>query len=157
MSDPTNDLSRRGFLAGAPAAIGTAAPAVPIPPPRHASHGIVILIDRNDPHVMGHAISYSANLSKHFASKRQTLPIEVVANGQGIDIFRADRSQLKEPLAAVRQMYPNIAFSMCASSKAIAEAKENITIQLIDGAQLVPFGIGRVAELQMKGWAYIHG
>ncbi|WP_316195825.1 MULTISPECIES: DsrE family protein [unclassified Bradyrhizobium] len=157
MSDPTSDLSRRGFLAGAPAAIGTAAPTVPVLAPRRAGSGIVILIDSNDPHVMGHAISYSANLSKHFASKRQRLPIEVVANGSGIDVFRADKSQFKEPLAAVRQMYPNIAFSMCASSKAIAEAKENMTIQLIEGAQLVPFGIGRVAELQMKGWAYIHG
>ena len=154
MSDPVQDLSRRGFLAGA-TALGAPAPAVPAVVQRRA--GIVILIDSNEPHVMGHAISYSGNLTRHFAGLGQTPPIEVVANGQGIDVFRADKSPLKDPLAALRQMAPNVGFSMCASSKSIAESKENLTIQLIDGAGLVPFGIGRVVELQRKGWAYIHG
>lgn len=37
-----------------------------------------------------------------------------------------------------------------------AAAPGPVTIQLIEGATLVPFGIGRVVELQMRGWAYIH-
>jgi uncharacterized protein len=156
MSNPIDDLSRRGFLAGA-AAVGTPAPAPSISHEQRPRAGIVILIDRNDPHVMGHAISYAANLSKYFAGNGPPMRIEVVANGQGIDVFRADRTPLTEPLTTLRQIFPNVAYSMCASSKSIAEAKENITIPLIDGAHLVPFGIGRVAELQMKGWAYIHG
>jgi intracellular sulfur oxidation DsrE/DsrF family protein len=119
-------------------------------------NGVVILIDRNDPYVMGHAISYSANLSKHFAEKGLKLQVEVVANGSGIEVFRADKTALRDPLATLRQMVPGITLSMCASSKMIAEAKEHVTIQLIEGAMLVPFGIGRVVELQMKGWAYIH-
>ncbi|MFN5524756.1 MAG: hypothetical protein ACK5AT_21130, partial [Bradyrhizobium sp.] len=95
MSEPIPDVSRRGFLAGA-TALGAPAPAVPAV----AQHrtGIVVLIDRNDPHVMGHAISYSGNLTRHFASLGQTPAIEVVANGTGIDVFRADKSPLKEPL-----------------------------------------------------------
>jgi uncharacterized protein len=80
----------------------------------------------------------------------------VVANGSGIEVFRADKTPLRDPLATLRQMVPDITLSMCASSKMIAEAKEHVTIQLIEGATLVPFGIGRVVELQMKGWAYIH-
>ena len=119
--------------------------------------GVVILIDSNEPTVMGHAISYSANLARHFADKGARLLIEVVANGKGIDVFRADRTPLTEPLATLRQSVPNLTYSMCASSKTIAEAKEQIVIPLIAGASLVPFGIGRVVELQLKGWAYIHG
>jgi len=84
------------------------------------------------------------------------LLIEVVANGKGIDVFRGDKTMLAEPLAALRQSLPNLTYSMCASSKAIAEAKEQIIIPLIAGANLVPFGIGRVVDLQLKGWAYIH-
>src|SRR5947209_9663867 len=118
--------------------------------------GVVILIDSNEPYVMGHAISYSANLSKHFADSGAQLLIEVVANGKGIDVFRADKTALVEPLAALRQSLPNLTYSMCASSKAIAEAREQVSIPLIAGASLVPFGIGRVVDLQLKGWAYIH-
>ncbi len=154
MTNARDRLSRRILLAGS-AVIATATAANANKGDRLVD-GVVILIDRNDPHVMGHAISYSANLSKHFAEKGLKLQLEVVANGSGIEVFRADKTPLRDPLAALRQMVPDIALSMCASSKMIAEAKEQVAIQLIEGATLVPFGIGRVVDLQMKGWAYIH-
>ncbi|KYH03588.1 hypothetical protein [Bradyrhizobium sp. DOA1] len=144
--------SRRGLLAGT--AILTAGGAAA--KEDRLTQGVVILIDSNEPYVMGHAISYSANLSKHFAERGARLLIEVVANGKGIDVFRADKTPLGEPLATLRQSQPNLTYSMCASSKVIAEAKEQISIPLIAGATLVPFGIGRVVDLQLKGWAYIH-
>lgn len=149
----SNEWSRRGLLAGA--SVLTAGGAAAAKEDRLVD-GVVILVDSNEPYVMGHAISYSANLSKHFADRGARLLIEVVANGKGIELFRADKTPLVEPLATLRQSLPNLTYSMCASSKAIAEAKEQISIPLILGANLVPFGIGRVVDLQLKGWAYIH-
>ena len=148
--------SRRGLLAGASGfAVAGSASAAASKEDRLVD-GVVILIDNDEPYVMGHAISYSANLARYFAEKGLRLLIEVVANGKGIEVFRADKTALAEPLAALRQSVPNLAYSMCASSKAIAEAREQISIPLIAGANLVPFGIGRVVDLQFKGWAYIH-
>lgn len=144
--------SRRGLLAGASILTAGGATAKE----DRLADGVVILIHSNDPYVMGHAISYSANLAKHFAGKGARLLIEVVANGKGIEVFRADKTPLVEPLETLRQSLPNLTYSMCASSKAIAEAKEQVSIPLISGASLVPFGIGRVVDLQLKGWAYIH-
>lgn len=148
-----NGWSRRGLLAGT--AVLTAGRSAAAKEDRLAD-GVVILIDSNEPYVMGHAISYSANLSKHFAERGARLLIEVVANGKGIDVFRADKTPLAEPLATLRRSLPNLTYSMCASSKVIAEAKEQVSIPLISGASLVPFGIGRVVDLQLKGWAYLH-
>ncbi|MBB4368356.1 hypothetical protein GGD63_001135 [Bradyrhizobium sp. cir1] len=147
-----NRMSRRGLLAGVSILTAGGAAAKE----DRLTEGVVILIDSNEPYVMGHAVSYSANLSKHFADRGARLLIEVVANGKGIDVFRADKTPLIEPLATLRQSLPNLTYSMCASSKAIAEAKEQVSIALIPGASLVPFGIGRVVDLQLKGWAYIH-
>ena len=154
MTDARDRPSRRILLAGS-AVVATATAAKASKGDRLVD-GVVILIDRNDPYVMGHAISYSANLSRHFSEKGLKPQIEVVANGSGIEVFRADKTPLRDPLATLRQLLPEITLSMCASSKTIAEAKEHVAIQLIEGATLVPFGIGRVVELQMKGWAYIH-
>jgi len=147
-----NGWSRRGLIAGT--AILTAGRAAA--KEDRLTDGVVILIDSNEPYVMGHAISYSANLARHFADRGARLLIEVVANGKGIEVFRADKTPLVEPLATLRQSLPNLSYSMCASSKAIAEAKEQVTIPLVAGASLVPFGIGRVVDLQLKGFAYIH-
>ncbi|WP_240535533.1 hypothetical protein [Rhizobium freirei] len=124
---------------------------------RLPEHHVVILIDSDDQKVMGHAISYSLNITRSFALKNESVKIEVVANGPGIAVFRADRSPLRQPLAMLRQTIPDIVFSMCESSKKIAEAKEGHPIVLIDGARLVPLGIGRVVDLEESGWTYIHG
>ncbi|WP_426435755.1 hypothetical protein [Bradyrhizobium genosp. P] len=147
--------SRRGLLAGASILTAAGSPAMAAKEDRLVD-GVVILISNNEPYAMGHAISYSANLAKYFAGRGAKLQIEVVANGKGIDVFRADKTALAGPLAVLRQSLPNLTYSMCASSKAIAEANEHVVIPLIDGAVLVPFGIGRVVDLQLKGWAYIH-
>lgn len=150
-----SEWSRRGLIAGTAILTAGGAAKAMAKEDRNAD-GVVILIHGNEPDVMGHAISYSANLAKHFADKDPRFLIEVVANGKGIDVFRADKTPLTEPLAMLRLSLPNLTYSMCASSKAIAEAKERVAIPLIAGARLVPFGIGRVVDLQLKGWAYIH-
>ncbi len=122
-----------------------------------AEHRVVILIDSDDEKVMGHAISYSMNIMRSYALKNEAVKIEIVANGSGIKLFRADTSPLQRPLALLRQNMPGVVFSMCDSSRQIAEQKEGHSINLIAGARLVPFGIGRVVELEESGWSYIHG
>jgi intracellular sulfur oxidation DsrE/DsrF family protein len=120
-------------------------------------HRVVILIDSEDEKVMGHAISYAMNISRSFAQRNEKTQIEIVANGSGIKLFRADTSPLQQPLAFLREALPDVVFSMCDSSRHIAEQKEGHAIALIPGARLVPFGIGRVVELEEAGWSYVHG
>ncbi len=126
-------------------------------PTQNQEHHVVILIDSDDERVMGHAISYSMNITRDYALRHETVEIEIVANGSGIKLFRADTSPLQQPLNYLRQSIPNIVLSMCDSSRQIAEQKEGHAIDLVAGARLVPFGIGRVVELEEAGWSYVHG
>lgn len=121
------------------------------------SHRVVILIDSDNEKIMGHAISYSMNITRAYATGNEKVKIEIVANGTGIKLFRADNSPLQQPLAMLRLNVPDIVFSMCDSSRRIAEQKEGHAISLLPGARLVPFGIGRVIELEEAGWSYVHG
>lgn len=120
-------------------------------------HRVVILIDSDNEQVMRHAIGYTVNLSRAYAEKNETLKVEIVTNGSGIKLFRADTSPLQEPLAALRQNIPDVTYTVCDAALKIAEQKEGKSIPLIPGAGLVPLGIGRVVELQETGWSYIHG
>jgi uncharacterized protein len=121
------------------------------------SHHVVILVDSDDEKVMRHAIAYTVNLSRAYAEKDEPLSIEIVANGSGIKLFRADTSPLQEPLAALRGAYADLVYSMCGSSHALAEQRENKSIPLIEGARLVPYGISRVVDLQEQGWTLVQG
>lgn len=129
----------------------------PVPAPlRAASHKVVILVASNEDRVMGHALAYAFNLNEYYTSKQQPIEIELVANGGGIDLFRADRSPLKDPLAALRAKVPHIVYSACHSSMFNAAAREHHEIALIPNVGIVPFGIGRVVDLQEAGWTCIH-
>jgi intracellular sulfur oxidation DsrE/DsrF family protein len=158
-SQPLVLPSRRAMVAAtfAGALMSESAFAKPAAASRPSGHGAVILVDSDDTKIMGHAISYSMNLTRAYAESNEHIRIEVVANGSGITIFRADESPFQSPLAEVLRAVPGIVFSMCNSSRQIAEQKEGKAITLIPGARLVPFGIRRVIELQEARWSYIHG
>lgn len=151
------------LLAALPAALSVAAGMSALAErPAQASvlapeHKVVILIDSDDEKIMGHAISYSMNISRAYGSRNEKVKIEIVANGTGIKLFRADTSTLRRPLAMLKEALPDVTFSMCDSSRQIAEQKEGHAIGLVPDARSVPFGIGRVVELQEAGWSYIHG
>ncbi len=119
-------------------------------------HRVVLLVDSDDEKIMRHAVGYAVNLHQHYAGKGETLAMEIVANGAGIKLFRGDTSPLQQPLTAVRGAFPTVTFSMCNSSKLIAEAREGHPVPLMAGTQLVPFGIGRLIDLQEAGWSYIN-
>ncbi len=91
-------------------------------------HHVVILIDSDDEKIMGHAISYSVNITRAFVVRHQRVQIEIVANGSGIKLLRADTSPLQQPLAMLRQTYRTLPSGMCDSSRQIAEQKEGHTI-----------------------------
>jgi len=64
---------------------------------------VVILLNSVDEKIMDHAISYSLNLGRAFAARGKKPKIEVVANGAGIKLLRADESPLQQPLAMPRR------------------------------------------------------
>jgi uncharacterized protein len=121
------------------------------------SHHVVILIDSDDEKVMRHAIAYTVNLSRAYSEKDEPLSIEIVANGSGIKLFRADTSPFQEQLKALHGAYADIVYSMCGSSHALAEQREKHPIPLMEGARLVPYGISRVVDLQEQGWTLVQG
>lgn len=168
--DPRHGLAAKFMvhlllLAAVPAALPAAAIADPLAKKSDRidgvfavrEHRVVILIDSDDEKVMRHAISYPMNLTRAYAARNERVKVEIVANGPGIKLLRADTSPLRQPLAALQQMFPDLVLSMCDVSRQIAEQKEGQAIELIPGARLVPFGVGRLIELQEAGWSYIHG
>lgn len=123
---------------------------------RRKSHQVVFHVDSAEETIMGHAIGGSMNLSRYYAEKGEPLVIEIVANAAGIAMFRADRSPLADPIRALRELIPGLTLSMCGSSKAIAEKKEGQEIALLEGVNVVPYGVGRLVDLEEAGYSYIH-
>lgn len=118
-------------------------------------HQIVFQINTDDIVPMKHAVSNSINLVRYFRDKHEPVQIEIVAYGAGIAMFRDDQSPVRDVLGYIHTKFPEIAFTVCGSSKAIIEQREGHLMPLIEGTRVVPFGIVRIVELQDAGWSYI--
>jgi intracellular sulfur oxidation DsrE/DsrF family protein len=118
-------------------------------------HRIVFQVNSEDPAAMRHAITNSLNAGKHYKDRNEPLSIEIVAYGQGIHMFRADTSPVRDLLQFLRANNPDVAFSVCGNTKAIMERNEGRAVSLLDGTQVVPFGVVRLVELQEAGWSYM--
>ena len=119
------------------------------------THRIVFQVNSDDPTTMKHAITNSLNAIKNYGEKNEPVAIEIVAYGPGVHMFRADTSPVKGLLQLLRTSHPDVVFSLCGNSKGIMEKNEGRPLSLVDGTQIVPFGVARLVELQEAGWSYL--
>ncbi|MGD9724827.1 MAG: hypothetical protein AB7M05_08360 [Alphaproteobacteria bacterium] len=119
------------------------------------AHHVALQVNSDDPVAMKHAVSNSMNLIRNYRENGEPIQIEIVAYGPGIAMFRSDISPVREILDYIHSNIPEISFTMCGSTKAIIEKREGHKLPLIEGTQVVPFGIVRLVELQETGWSYI--
>ncbi|WP_257623473.1 hypothetical protein [Rhizobium sp. B21/90] len=145
-----------GFATARPALASEPSPAITPAAKWKKPHRVIFHVDSSDEAIMGHAIGGSMNLSRYYGDKGEPPLIEIVANAAGIAMFRADKSPLADPIRALRELIPGLTLSVCGSSKAIAEKKEGQEITLLEGVKVVPYGVGRLVDLQEAGWSYIH-
>ncbi|SMF83969.1 hypothetical protein SAMN05428998_1529 [Tistlia consotensis USBA 355] len=62
---------------------------------------------------------------------------------------------MRKVLKYINREFPEISFTVCGNTKSIIEHREGHVIPLIDGTEIVPFGIVRLVQLQEAGWSYI--
>ncbi len=122
-----------------------------------ASHRIVIQVSQNDPERMNLALTNSANAIKYYTGKGESIEIEIVAYGPGLNMLREDTSPVKDRIKALKasSVGGNIRFSACHNTQMAMEKREGHPIPIIPEATVVPAGIVRLTQLEEQGWSYI--
>lgn len=122
------------------------------------AHRIALHVGGGDVALMGVALHNIANAIDAYAEKGETVTVELVANGPGYTMLRADTSPVKAELAELHRKYPFVVFSACQLSRkgaAAAEHKRMADIPEVPEARGVPAGIVRLTELQEQGFSYL--
>jgi intracellular sulfur oxidation DsrE/DsrF family protein len=137
------------------AAVALAAPAIAADNAK--THRIAIQVDQNDPALMNLALNNVSNLMEYYHSKGEQAQIEVVAYGPGLNMFREDKSPVKDRLKHIKEgSFPStVNFSACGNTKKGMEKAEGHPLTIVPEATVVPAGVVRLTELQEQGWAYI--
>ena len=122
------------------------------------AHRIAVHVGGADPVMMHAALNNITAAAESYAAANQAVAIELVANGPGYTMLRADTSPVKPHIAEVHARFPFVVFSACQRSRdgaARAEGKTAQAIPEVPQATDVPSGIVRLSELQEQGWSYI--
>ena len=145
--------STAGLVLAAAASRVTAARAEPPRPHRMSFH-----VGGGDPQLMNVALHNIVAAAEYYAERHETVAIELVANGPGYTMLRADTSPVKALIAEVHGRFPFVVLSACQNSRkavAKAEGKAVQDIPEVPEATDVPAGVVRLNELQEQGWSYI--
>ena len=122
-------------------------------------HRIAIQVDENNPAVMNLALNNAQNVIDYYRDKDETVSIEIVAFGPGLNMLRADKSPVKARIAEMANTddtFPSkIVFSACHNTLKKMEKAEGHAIKIVPQARIVPAGIVPLSELEEQGRSYI--
>lgn len=120
-------------------------------------HRVAIQVNANDPAVMNLALNNATNIMEDYKAKGETVEIQIVTYGPGLNMLRDDTSPVKDRLKQIKDAsFPNkITYAACNNTKQGMEKREGKTITIVPEAELVPSGAVTLIELQEKGWSYL--
>jgi intracellular sulfur oxidation DsrE/DsrF family protein len=120
-----------------------------------AMHRVAIQVNQNDKSMMDLALNNAKNVIDYYASKNESVAVEVVTYGPGLHMLRSDTSPVKDRIAVMSLENTNLTFAACGNTQANQSKAENKPIVLIGEAKVTPSGVVRLMELQKQGYAYI--
>jgi intracellular sulfur oxidation DsrE/DsrF family protein len=129
--------------------------------PGHAAEGkthrLAIHVDQNDPAVMNLALNNATNVIEYYRGKGETVDVELVTYGPGLNMLRDDTSPVKDRIKHIKDLaFPGkIQFSACENTRKGMEKKEGHPIPIMSDATPVPSGVVRLMQLQEEGWSYL--
>ncbi len=119
------------------------------------NHKIVFHVDENDPKLMNMTLNNVQNVTNYFESIGDTVEIQVVAYGPGLNMYRADTSPVADRIATMSLEIENLTFAACGNTLRKMEAKAGGPVELLAEAELVPSGVVTIVLLQEAGWSYV--
>ncbi len=118
-------------------------------------HYLAIHVNQNDPKVMNMALNNAENVNAYYESQGDSVIIELVAYGPGLNMLVEGRSPVADRIAALSLEHENMSFAACGNTHRKMSAKAGEQLALLDEAGMVTSGVVRLMELQEQGYAYV--
>jgi len=119
------------------------------------THHVAIHVDQNDPQIMNMALNNAQNVANYYESNGDTVVIELVAYGPGLNMFVPGKSPVEDRIETMSLSMDNISFAACGNTHRKMSEKAGKEVPIMAEAGMVPSGVVRLIELQENGYAYV--
>jgi intracellular sulfur oxidation DsrE/DsrF family protein len=116
---------------------------------------VLFHINRDDIAAFQQVLSQVESLIAEYRHSPDKLQVEIVANGTGLHLYRADNAELVAKIQKFRDSYQNVAFLGCENTYHRLSLEYGRELVLMPGITMVRLGISHVLQRQRSGWAYI--
>jgi len=119
------------------------------------THRVAVHVNENDPKVMNMALNNVANLTRYYESQGDSVVVEVVAYGPGLNMLIPGKSPVEDRISMMSLEMESLSFAACGNTHRKMSEKAGKEITLMDEATMVPSGVVRLIQLQEDNFAYI--
>jgi uncharacterized protein len=92
---------------------------------------------------------------KYYRTTGQIARVELVVNGDGLNLLRADASDYAERIERMQREYDNLSFVACQNTIDRLKRETGIVARLLPGVVVIDSGVAQLMRRQHQGWAYI--
>lgn len=121
----------------------------------HAPVKVLFHVNTDDRGRMSETLDEVESALKFYRQSGQRARVEVVANGSGLDLLRADASPYPYRVQRLLREYDNLKFVACQNTIDRLKRERGITAQLLPGVVVIDSGVAEIMRRQQEGWAYI--
>jgi uncharacterized protein len=123
--------------------------------PEKEEHRLILQVNTNDPAAMNLALNNAMNVAQYYKEIGESVKIEVVTFGPGLNMLRDDTSPVKARIETMALSTPEISYKACGNTQENMHKAENKDIPIIPQAQVVKSGVIHIMQLEEQGWTYV--
>jgi intracellular sulfur oxidation DsrE/DsrF family protein len=95
------------------------------------------------------------DLMKYYQRSNQKARVEVITNGEGLDLLLAGVSPYRERILRMQQEYHDLTFVACQNTIDRYQHEQGVTAKLLPGVVVIDSGVAQIMRRQLQGWAYL--
>ncbi len=116
---------------------------------------VIVHIADDKPVQLEQALGDIESLLRYYRDNHETARVQVVLNGRGVGLVRADTSAFAARIARLQKEYDNLTFAACQNTLERLHAEQGVAIRLLPGVIVIDSGVAEIMRRQSQGWTYL--
>jgi intracellular sulfur oxidation DsrE/DsrF family protein len=117
--------------------------------------GVIVHLASSDPARVNAALEQAERLLRQNARLGNNVPVEVLVNGTGLDLLRADTTTNLKRIQELRSRYANVSFLACRKTLERFKLEHGVDARLVNEAEVASSALDQILVRLRQGWSYI--
>ncbi len=117
-------------------------------------HKLMIHVGTSNPVRLASALDEAENLLASSQRAKRPIQVEIIANGGGLELLRADVSPYALRIGLMREKYPTLDLMACGQTLRNLRAK-GVDVRLLPNTGIAPSALDEITLRLKQGWGYI--